>query len=118
MVVYEFASLYLGALMCDVSNLSTELAKLGDQWASSPLMDQFLNFRSLRKGAMEWVVWLVDFAVLQGVRLKDASPCNAGYDVHDKRWKVIDAGCFTVVGPSQGITIASTEVSPLTATCD
>ena len=102
-------------LMGDFSNLSAELAKLGDQWASSPLMDQFLNFCSLLKGAMEWAVWLVDFAVMQGVRLKDASPCNAGYDVHDKRWKVIDAGCFTVVARPRDhdcLDLGDFEVSP------
>ena len=67
-----------------------------------------MNYRRLLKGSVEWAVWLVDFAVLNGVRLNDASPRNTGFEPVEGKWKVIDAGCYKIAGPGQGITIEST----------
>ena len=66
-----------------------------------------MNYRRLLKGAVEWAVRLVDFAVLNGVRLNDASPCNTGFEPVAGKWKVIDAACYKIAGAGQGITIES-----------
>ena len=66
-------------LISDVSDFSVALSKMGEGSPPST-KEQFMNYRRLLKGAVEWAVWLVDFAVLNGVRLKDASPRNTGFE--------------------------------------
>ena len=94
-------------LIRDVSDFSTKFLKMGE-FPPQDVKEQFLNFRRLLKGVVEWAAWLTDFAVLHGVRLNDASPRNTGYDKQDGKWKVIDAGCYKIVGRDQGVTIEST----------
>ena len=61
------------------------------------------------KGVLQWAVWLVGFATENGLRLKDASPRNAGYDPVEAKWKVIDAGCYKVA--STGCSVESVWLS-------
>ena len=77
----------LELLIRDVSDFSTKFLKMGE-FPPQDVKEQFLNFRRLLKGVVEWAAWLTDFAVLHGVRLNDASPRNTGYDKQDGKWSV------------------------------
>ena len=73
--------------MSDVSEFSKkdEQGERGDK-------EQFVKYRHLLIGVVEWAVWLFEFAVRSGIRLNDASPRNAVFEPVEGKWKVIDAG--------------------------